>query len=517
MKKGVEGQKKAAEVLRERESQVRLLLDATAEAIYGVDLEGNCTFVNPSCLRTLGYTSRDELIGKNMHIIMHNAKPDRTPYPKKECPACNAVHEGKNIHVGNEVFWKKSGKPFPAEYRTLPIERNGQIIGAVVAFIDKTEQIQADEAFQAILEGTVGRVGEEFFETTVMSLCKYLGCDIAIIGELFDDSRIKALAMKTGQKITHGYEYQLKGSPCEKTMDEGFCYYPENTADLFPDDKLLKEMGISGYVGIPLKNKQGQAIGILNGLSYEKLELPEKAEEIMKVFSAKTTAEIERNRAETALHLERDRIKEFLYVVGVILVVIDTNQDVIMINRKGCELLGYSEREVVGKNWFNNFIPQRLRKDLRVVFDSLIEGDIEQVEHFENPILIKSGEELTIGWHNTVIRDEKGSVFATVYSGEDITERKKIEEDRIQLEKQLMQIQKMEATDTRNGRMAHDFNNIISGIIGFTELALDDAERETRLYSNLQKILNAVERAEDLVNQFLTSRQQEEQAPYLFR
>ncbi|MFX0185078.1 MAG: PAS domain S-box protein [Candidatus Hodarchaeota archaeon] len=112
-----------------------------------------------------------------------------------------------------------------------------------------------------------------------------------------------------------------------------------------------------------------------------------------------------------ALRTGRDQAQLYLDVVGAIIVTIDKNQEVSLINKKGCEILGYSEEQILGKNWFDNFLPQRLRKDVREVFNQLIAGVIEPVEFFENPVLIKSGEERTIAWHNTVLRNDKGGYY----------------------------------------------------------------------------------------------------------
>lgn len=114
------------------EEQLRLLLNSTAEAIYGIDLDGNCTFCNPACLRLLGYTQADELIGKNMHWLIHHTRSDGAAFPIEECRIFRAFRQGEGAHVDDEVLWRANGTSFPAEYRSYPQHRNGQIVGAVV-------------------------------------------------------------------------------------------------------------------------------------------------------------------------------------------------------------------------------------------------------------------------------------------------------------------------------------------------------------------------------------------------
>ena len=145
-------------------------------------------------------------------------------------------------------------------------------------------------------------------------------------------------------------------------------------------------------------------------------------------------------QAEDALKKERDRAQRYLDIAGVMLVAINTNQEVILINRKGCEILGYKEEEIIGRNWFDHFIPERDRKSVKAVFAKLVAAEIEPVEHFENTVLTKSGMEKIIAWHNTIIKDENGHITGTLSSGEDITERKRAEEALKESEKKYRQV-----------------------------------------------------------------------------
>jgi two-component system NtrC family sensor kinase len=135
-----------------------------------------------------------------------------------------------------------------------------------------------------------------------------------------------------------------------------------------------------------------------------------------------------RQRAEEALGKERDRAQNYLDIAGVMIIVIDKDKRVSLVNQKGCQILGCDEKEIIGKNWFRNCLPKRIRAEVEAGFEKLIAGGIKHMEYNENPVLTKSGEERIIAWHNTVIRDGAGGVVATLSSGEDITERKKAEE-----------------------------------------------------------------------------------------
>ena len=134
--------------LRTSEDQVRHLLDSTAEAIYGLDLEGNCTFSNRACVEILGYKDTEDLLGKNMHDLIHHTRSDGTSYPMHECKIYEAFRRGKGTHVDDEVLWKADGSSFPAEYRSFPVQRDGKLVGSVVTFLDISEQKRVAEAIR---------------------------------------------------------------------------------------------------------------------------------------------------------------------------------------------------------------------------------------------------------------------------------------------------------------------------------------------------------------------------------
>jgi len=136
---------KAEEALRESERQIRLLLDSTAEAIYGLDLEGNCTFANPACVRLLGYRHSDDLIGENMHELIHHTRNDGSPYPVEACEIINGYQNGQGTHSDDNILWRADGTSFTAEYWSHPVYRDDQIIGGVVTFLDITERKQMNK------------------------------------------------------------------------------------------------------------------------------------------------------------------------------------------------------------------------------------------------------------------------------------------------------------------------------------------------------------------------------------
>jgi PAS domain S-box-containing protein len=126
-------------VFEEIERQNQLLLSAVGDGIYGIDANGCTTFVNPAAEKMLSW-SKSELVGRNIHDMIHHTHDDGSHYHPSDCPIYAAFHDGSVHSVDDEVFWSKSGKAIPVEYTSTPVTDNGNLVGAVVIFRDITER-----------------------------------------------------------------------------------------------------------------------------------------------------------------------------------------------------------------------------------------------------------------------------------------------------------------------------------------------------------------------------------------
>ena len=120
------------------------------------------------------------------------------------------------------------------------------------------------------------------------------------------------------------------------------------------------------------------------------------------------------------------------------LLALDNRGYVTSVNKKGCEILEYDEDEIIGKNWFDNFIPERLRQKVTKVFHEIMNGNIYKFQHiYDHAVISKSGIEKDIAWHNSLLLDENGGILGTLSSGEDVTEQRKAEIDLRQSEEKF--------------------------------------------------------------------------------
>jgi PAS domain S-box-containing protein len=150
---------KANSEIKENKDRLQLLLNSAAEGIYGIDKNGNCTFVNDSALKMLGY-NEDEVVGKNMHDLIHYMDKSGKAISIEDCEIVKALRLGKGTNVDDEVFWRKDNTYFSVEYYSYPQKNNDEIVGAVITFVDNTERKKMQEQIYS---------EKEQFRTTLLS------------------------------------------------------------------------------------------------------------------------------------------------------------------------------------------------------------------------------------------------------------------------------------------------------------------------------------------------------------
>ncbi len=160
-------------------------------------------------------------------------------------------------------------------------------------------------------------------------------------------------------------------------------------------------------------------------IEYKKLHIEE-----FKALAHSANIMIKQRRvAEILLKKERDKAHSYLNVAGVIILALDENGIVTLINEKGCETLGYNENEILGKNWFNNFVPVSEKQKLRNVFyDRMKNIDDNSFANIESKTISSNGDEKVISWNNTILTDTQNNIIGSLSSGLDITESKRVKE-----------------------------------------------------------------------------------------
>ncbi|NLD35872.1 MAG: response regulator [Desulfatiglans sp.] len=199
--------------------------------------------------------------------------------------------EYRIIHSDFSIHWI-SARGYPV------YNEEGKLYRIVGIAEDVTEKKQSDKAFNAILEGTSWVTGQDFFDKIVRELSIWLDCDVAIIGKVTKNSTIESISIIREGKLSKVYSYPLKNTPCMEVIKKGYFYHPVGLKEHFSEAVQLHDLDITGFVGIRLLNKEEEPIGVLAAMSKDLLILPKRAEDVMKILAARTSAEIERMNTE---------------------------------------------------------------------------------------------------------------------------------------------------------------------------------------------------------------------------
>ncbi len=251
--------KRAEQALLEAEEKSRLLLESVGEGVYGLDLNGQTTFINPAAQKMLGYTE-DEVVGRVMHGLVHHSYPDGSTYPMDKCSTDAAFSDGTVHHADDEILWRKDGSFFEVEYVRTPVKRDGFLIGAVVIFKDISARKRADEALRASQKWfatTLNSIGDAVIATDVHQRVTYMnqiardltGCDI------HDSDRVK---IEDVMDLADGSDHSVVSSPIITALEK------MEVVDLQDNTLLVRKDGLEVPIddsAAPIISEEGELLG----------------------------------------------------------------------------------------------------------------------------------------------------------------------------------------------------------------------------------------------------------------
>ncbi len=247
--------KRTEQALRDSRESLRLLLDSMAEAAYGVDFDGNCTFVNRAFLRILGYQDEGEVLGRRIHALIHHSYSDGASYPESECRMHRAYLSNQAINVSDEVFWRKDGVAIPVEYWSNPIVTNGEVVGAIATFIDITRRKRA--------EAQVGLAAKVFEQSSEGILITDAHLDIIMVNQAFTAitgySEAEALGRHPGMLASGRHDQAFYRAMWDAISTEGRwqgeLWNRRKDGSLYPEQlSIIRVLGARGevthYIGV---------------------------------------------------------------------------------------------------------------------------------------------------------------------------------------------------------------------------------------------------------------------------
>ena len=258
------------------------LLDSSGEGVYGIDLAGRCTYINEAALQFFGY-SADELLGQNMHALLHSRYEDGSPYPVDACPIAQMLQTGVAVRLREEVMWHKSGASLPALYSCSPVVKNGVVAGGVVTVVDIGERHRAAEWQNLLAETGATLAASLDQDKTLASLTRLLvpgladWCTIDLVGEeghltraafAHADPAKETLLREMGERYPPGV---AEPSPIHTALQSG---RPLLIAEIADDElvamthdeghlALVHALGLSSGVVLPLQAR-GHVLGTLS-------------------------------------------------------------------------------------------------------------------------------------------------------------------------------------------------------------------------------------------------------------
>jgi PAS domain S-box-containing protein len=292
----------------------RQILESAFDAFVALDAEGKVREWNRAAEEVFGY-ARAEAVGRAAVDLI--IPPDLRERHR-------AGLRRSLERPANEPHWTRA--EFPALRRDGSTFHAELTVGRVpgvdppvfTAFIrDVTDRTRQRRRLETIARGTSAVTGEPFFRSLCQHLAAALGADFAFVGRLVSERprRIRTLGAVGGGKAVEELEYDLEGTPCDRVIGDGICVFERGIQALFPRDRLLADMGIESYVGVPLHDQAGRALGILVVLFKRPLADAEGVRSTLQIFAARAGAELERVRTEAAL-LQAQKVESIGRLAG---------------------------------------------------------------------------------------------------------------------------------------------------------------------------------------------------------
>ena len=443
------------------EEKYRLLVENSANAIAFFDMNCNYLFMNKISASMLNGKPED-YIGKSLHDVFPKELADKFKKRLKD------IMESGVGAIFEEIV-------DPLDHRWLssnlqPVrDKNGSILGIQAISHDITERKKTEEELKQKSEQ------QDALLSSIPAFVYYKDTESKLIA-----------ANKAFSKMVNVPMDQLVG----KTA---YDLFPKEQAEHFHiDDKMVME---SGKSIINIEEKFTDAEGEIRWASTSKIPYFGDKGQVTGMVGI-TNDITERKKAEEETKKAKVQMENYLDIAGTMLATTDDKENITLMNKKGYEILGYREGELIGKNWFDTLIPERIRNEIRDVYNQLMSGDIKPVEYYENSLLTKDGEERIIAFHNTVVGNPENKILGVLLSGEDITERKKTEEKIIRAKNHLQNVidaasEVIVAFDESNRVIT--WNKTAERITGYTQKQVVGKHiKKLKIFDDPQVIIDAI-------------------------
>ena len=415
------------------QSHIRSILDSTVEGIWGVDLQGNISFVNNAAIKLFGFTAPDQLIGKNSHALVHHTRADGSVYPRSECPIFHAFEKGVPCHLENELLWRADGSSFQADYRSTPIFESNKITGTVTSFIDNTER-------QSLLKSL--QENREWLSATLKSIG-----DAVIATTAGDDPKI-VFMNAVAETLTGWSLADAKGKPVLEVFNIINHYTRERAEN--PIERVIKEFRVVGLANhTVLIAKDGREY-VIEDSAAPIVDSQGNLSGVVLVFRDTTEKHLSEER-ERKLHLEVKKAQENLHTVFMqaplpIAILMGKDHRFSLANPHYIKLAG---REVEGKSLEEAFTDEELNH-VRPILDKVFQtGETYIGREMAFPLPDEKGQIFT-RYLNLVyqpFKDNSDNIVGVLAILQEVTDqvlaRKIVEESKLSIENERANFQNL--------------------------------------------------------------------------
>jgi len=602
------------------EHQLRQIVDNSSAVIYVKDLHGRLQLVNRA-FEQLFQLQAEEVLGRTDHELLPAPLADVLRANDQRVALCGAAMEfEEQVQVSGEAHTYLSTK-FPL------FDAAGRVTAVCGISTDISSRKSLEEALGHVALGVSAASSGEVFEAIARYMTRSLEADFAFVSRINADGQsLTTLALYYAGRLHRNTSYPLPGTPCQEVFGKAFQFIPSGLAQRFPSDDSLLAFGVDSYAGYPLFSSDGRPLGLIAAGRCGPMDNRNRVESVLRIFSVRAAAEIERLEAEASYRAIFDSSEDAIFVYDL------HSGALVDVNPKACQAYGYSYEEMLkleiddfsagyapytgqeaavylararagepqrfewhrrnrdgSLHWdevllkratiggvdrilaFTREITQRKEAEQalrasemqhRAIADTALDCFIGMDERGRvlvfNPAAeqcfgmrrdqvlgrsllcliiperfreayergfehyLKTGSGTFLGKRMEVVAQRaNGQEFpaelalAVVQGDEgprficylrDITERQQAEAERVRLEQQLRQAQRMEAIGHLTGGIAHDFNNLLTSMLGYTVMAQEQAEQlqHERLGKYLARVQRSAEKARDLIQQMLT-------------
>ncbi len=454
----ITGRKQAEERLKESKEKYRLLFDTFSDPVCLYDLNGNILLMNNAGAAGLGRKPK-ELIGLSLYSFF----PDISGVIAERIQ--QILESSKGIESEDMVILPPNHKRWFKSNHQPVRDKNGKIYAVQTISYDITEKKRAENILRDIAEKISIETGENYFHSLTKFISKELGNEYTLIGELdYTGYKIKTVSVFAKGEIIDNMEYNLVNTPCENVVGKAACFYPDNVQALFPEDKLLVDMGVNSYAGIPLFASDGQPIGIIVTLGSVPIDEgdSERTISLLQIFSARASSELERINAERALRNSEEKYRGLYNDALDMIHIVDKNGKIIDANEIELATMGYTKEEYTGKDLLD-IIARDYRQYSKQALEQVLNGN--KIAAFETVFVTSKGKQIIVEVNAVpeIIDGEVVSVRAIIRN---ITERKRVEKELSESKNRFRRLSEA----TFEGILIHDKGKIIDANHAFSEM-----------------------------------------------